>query len=167
MTNKISYQSNSSRLTFGRLAQNQAKAMDETNSTTLFYFFQKIIIRHSNLTLILTEEISLQGNGSVGFPVSSFHKDISRTLLEIKMCLRQITIKNTIILSSNHTRALIFSKWGIKFHYKHARTSTVGIRIMGGENPQFRIWSIFLSVNAKICVYFSSNNKKKGFNSPD
>ena len=65
MTNKISYQSNSSRLTFGRLAQNQAKAMDETNSTTLFYFFQKIIIRHSNLTLILTEEISMQGNGSV------------------------------------------------------------------------------------------------------
>lgn len=166
MTNKISYQSNSSRLTFGRLAQNQAKAMDETNSTTLnlIDFIVLLLPENNNKTLKPHIDIDRRNfNARQRFSgLSSFHKDISRTLLEIKMCLRQITIKNTIILSSNHTRALIFSKWGIKFHYKHARTSTVGIRIMGGENPQFRICSIFLSVNAKKCVYFSSNNKKKG-----
>lgn len=71
MTNKISYQSSSSRLKFGWLAQNQAKAMDEINSTTLniinfiVLLYQKIIIRRSNLTLILTKEISMQDNGSI------------------------------------------------------------------------------------------------------
>ena len=111
---KNTYQSNSSRHKFGWLAQHQAKAMDETNSTTLnlIDFIVLLLPENNNKTLKPHIDIDRRNfNARQRFSgLSSFHKDISRTLLEIKMCLRQITIKNTIILSSNHTRALIFSK---------------------------------------------------------
>ena len=139
MTNKISYQSNSSRLKFGWLAQNQAKAMDETNWKTLnlIDFIVLLLSENNNKTLKPHIDIDRRNfNARQRFSgLSSFHKDISRTLLEIKMCLRQITIKNTIILSSNHTRALIFSKWGIKFHYEAFQNLHGGNKNHGGRKP--------------------------------
>ena len=88
MTNKISYQSNSSRLKFGWLAQNQAKAMDETNSTTLnlIDFILLLLSENNNKTLKPHIDIDRRNfNAKQRFSgLFSFHKDISRTLLEIK-----------------------------------------------------------------------------------
>ena len=88
MTNKISYQSNSSRLKFGWLAQNQAKAMDETNSTTLnlIDFIVLLLSENNNKTLKPHIDIDRRNfSARQRFSgLSNFHKDISRTLLEIK-----------------------------------------------------------------------------------
>ena len=79
------------------LAQNQAKAMDETNLTTSNLIDFIVLLLPENNNKILKPHIDIDRrnfNARQRFSgLSSFHKDILQTLLEIKMCLRQITLK--------------------------------------------------------------------------